>query len=233
MTNRVKSGIPGLDQLIEGGFVEGSCILLAGQTGTGKTIFGCQFLLEGAKSGERCFYLSLEESPEDIVNDVKRFTWGNEFQRFVENKTIQIEFLMPSDIKELSSYIKNVVGSGNIRRFVLDNLSVAMMGWSESSLEIGKIRADVFNLFKMLKSKKITSLILVEIPEERTRAVSRFGFEEFIADSVIILNYLEFGTGTSVRSLLIRKMRRTKHAVDIFPFQISDEGIKISYSKPI
>ncbi|MEM5881665.1 MAG: ATPase domain-containing protein [Candidatus Aenigmatarchaeota archaeon] len=230
---RVSSGIPGLDEITEGGFVEGSNVLLAGQSGTGKTIFSCQFLLEGARKGENGLYITLEESPEDIIEDMQRFSWGKEFKNFVENKTIKLEYLMSSNIKELINFIKSSLEKSNIKRFVLDNLSVAMMGWVESSLELGKIRVEVFNLLRMLKSKKITSLILVEVPEERTRAISRFGFEEFIADAVIILNYLEFGTGTSVRSLLIRKMRRTKHAVDIFPFSITDDGIKITYSKTL
>ena len=72
MFERIPSGIDGLDQLIEGGFVKGHQILLAGQSGTGKTIFGCQFLLEGARHGETSLYITIEESPESIVKNMQR-----------------------------------------------------------------------------------------------------------------------------------------------------------------
>jgi len=224
---RLKSGIPGLDNLIEGGFIPNSTILLAGQTGAGKTIFGCQFLLEGAKNGEKGLYVTLEQSAEDIINDMSRFNWHKIFVDYVNKKIINFHYSLPTSIKELSSSINNIVEKLSIKRMVLDNLSVAMMGWVESAKELGKVRVEVFNMIKSLKSKNVTTILISEVPEEATRAISRFGFEEFVADAVIVLNYLEFGTGTSVRSLLIRKMRRTKHATEIFPLEITEEGLKV------
>lgn len=224
---RIPTGIKGLDELIEGGFVKNSVILLAGQTGTGKTIFACQFLLEGLRKGENCYYATLEQSPEEIIKDVSRFSWGKEFEEYYKIGKLKIIYYPTTSVKELTQQIISEISKLGSKRFVLDNLSIAMMGWKETAMEIGKVRVDIFNFIKSLKNLNVTSILISEIPEEKTRSISRFGFEEFICDAVIILNYLEFGTGTSVRSLLIRKMRRTKHATDIFPFEIGDNGIVI------
>ncbi|MFH0949382.1 MAG: ATPase domain-containing protein, partial [Candidatus Aenigmatarchaeota archaeon] len=66
---RVSSGIPGLDKMMEGGFVPNDVYLLTGGTGTGKTLFCCQFLWEGLQAGEKCIFFSLEELPDDILSD--------------------------------------------------------------------------------------------------------------------------------------------------------------------
>lgn len=85
---RIKSGVPGLDEIIEGGFIKGHQILLAGNSGTGKTIFGCQFLLEGARRNEKGLYLTLEEAPKSIIENMKRFSWGKNLKRMLERKKL-------------------------------------------------------------------------------------------------------------------------------------------------
>ena len=77
--NRVKTGIAGLDPLVEGGFPEGRSILVSGATGTGKTIFCTQFAYIGAKEyGEPAVYVTLDERPDLIREDVSRFGWNLE-----------------------------------------------------------------------------------------------------------------------------------------------------------
>jgi len=227
LIERVTSGIPGLDKLMEGGFVKGSINLIAGQTGTGKTIFGCQFLLEGLRNGEAGVYLTLEEREEDILNDVSRFGWDKEFRDAMGKGFFVLASMAPTGIKELEEtsirYIKRV----NAKRFVLDSLSIATMGWKVSAMDIGKVRSQIFDYFRALKLTGVTTLLVTEIPETELKALSRFGFEEFLADGLIILYYLEYAAGGMPRSLLIRKMRRTKHSSDIHPMEITDKGIKV------
>jgi len=74
MIERVKTGVPGLDRLIAGGFVKGSANLVSGGTGTGKTTFCVQFLLEGLRNNEPCVYLTMEEDPRDIKEDMRSRT---------------------------------------------------------------------------------------------------------------------------------------------------------------
>ncbi|MEM5811109.1 MAG: ATPase domain-containing protein, partial [Candidatus Aenigmatarchaeota archaeon] len=121
------------------------------------------------------------------------------------------------------NYVKKV----DAKRFVLDSLSIATMGWKVGEMDLTKIRAEVFGFMKSLKSLDVTSLLITEVPETETKALSRFGFEEFLADGVIILHYLEYAAGGTPRSLIIRKMRRTNHSTDIFPIEITNQGMKL------
>ncbi len=88
------------------------------------------------------------------------------------------------------------------------------------------MRSEISEFFNKLKHSGATSLLICEIPEG-SKALSTFNVEEYIVDGIIVLNYLEFAAGGTPRSLLIRKMRRTKHGSDIYPFKITDKGIEL------
>lgn len=227
---RVESGIPGLDKLMEGGFVKGSVNLLAGTAGTGKTIFCCQYILQGLRNGENAVYITLEEGKEDILEDVSVFGWDAELARHISQNRLKMESTLPTSIKKLGELILDLIERVDAKRFVLDSLSVASMGWEETA-DVSKIRREVFELMIALKKHGVTSLLITEIPESENKALSKFGFEEFVADSVIILHYLEYAAAGTPRSLMIRKMRRTTHKTDIFPIEIGKDGIKVLSSK--
>ena len=76
--NRIKTGVDGLDELVEGGFPEGSTILISGSAGTGKTILSLQFLIAGAENNEPGIYLTVEESRDKIINQAEQFGWDLE-----------------------------------------------------------------------------------------------------------------------------------------------------------
>ena len=222
---RIESGIPGLDKLIQGGFVKDSINLIAGNTGTGKTIFSCQFLLEGARKGEPGIYLTLEESKESILEDLSMFDWGEEFKKYADKHIIVVDSQLPTDFDQLSETVESLISKHGAKRLVLDSLSIASMGWKISSMDTGKARREAFEFMLILRKQGVTSLLITEIPEDVEKKLGRFGFEEFLADSVIVLHYLEYAAGGTPRSLLIRKMRRTKHGTDIYSIDITDKGI--------
>ena len=225
--DRTESGIPGLDKIIEGGFVKDSINLIAGQTGTGKTLFAMQYLLHGLRNGENGLYITLEQTTDDIMSDVGKFGWDVEFKKYIQQGKFSIISQEPIGIKELQDATITNIKKLNAKRFVLDSLSIATMGWKVSSMDIGKIRSEIFTYMKTLKNSNVTALLITEIPETQTKSLSRFGFEEFLSDSVIILHYLEYAAGGTPRSLLVRKMRRTSHGSDIYPIQISKAGVAL------
>jgi len=224
---RLESGISGLDRIIEGGFVKNSINLIAGQTGTGKTLFCMQYLLHGLRKGENGLYISLEQTADDVMMDVGKFGWDVEFKKYIQQGKFAIITQEPTSIKDLQDATLLNIKKTNAKRFVLDSLSIATMGWKVSSMDVGKIRSEIFTYMKLLKNSGITALLITEIPEAETKSLSRFGFEEFLADSVIILHYLEYAAGGTPRSLLVRKMRRTSHGTDIYPIEISSKGVAI------
>ena len=228
VSDRLTSGIPGLDKLMEGGFVKNSVNLVAGQTGTGKTIFGMQYILEGLRSGSSCVYLTLEQRVEDILADMAKFGWDKEFEKYIAQGKLIVASHTPTDIKDLESVTFQFLKKISATRFVLDSISIATMGWKVSSMDVGKIRSEIYSYMMMLKNAGVTSLLITEIPEGRDNKISRFGFEEFLSDGVIILNYLQYAAGGTPRSCMIRKMRRTDHGTDIYPMKISGSGITIA-----
>ncbi len=230
IVERIASGIPGLDKLIEGGFVKGSSNLVAGTTGTGKTILSCQYLLHGLQKGENGIYVTLEQKEEDIIADMGRFGWDVELKKFINAGKLIMTSRFPSNIKELTSEIVGLVKRNSAKRLVLDSISIATMGWKETT-ELSKLRAELFDFIKTLKNLGVTSLLVTEIPEDRVKSISRFGFEEFLADGIILLHYLEYAAGGTPRSLVIRKMRRTIHGSDIYPMEITKAGIVLKPMK--
>lgn len=226
MFERIPSGINGLDQLMEGGFIRGHQILLAGQSGTGKTIFGCQFLLEGARHGETSLYITVEESPESIVKNMQRFSWGEEFKEYVEDGTIEIERVVPSTVDGLIAFVLRKVEEANVKRLVIDSLTAAIMVMKDFLGSQNIIRPGMLKLVDALRKKEITSLLISEVPEDNPKKLGIYGFEEYLVDAVIMLSYLGIG-GEEFVNLQIRKMRGTRHERGILSVTINNDGLKI------
>ena len=148
---------------------------------------------------------------------------GNIFARdiYIDSKNCVIEFLSTWNLDELPLIVMDRINEIKAKRFVLDTITLVC-----SELETERLRSEISEFFNRLKHSGATSLLICEIPEA-TKALSTFGVEEYLVDGILVLNYLEFVAGGSPRSLLIRKMRRTKHGSDIYPFQITKKGIEL------
>ena len=220
VVKRIKTGIPGLDGLMEGGLVQGSSYLVTGGTGTGKTTFACQFLWQGLQQGDSVVYITLEEDPQDIKEDAILFGW--DFAPFEKKGLCKIIYHDPAQVNNLGTIMMNEIAALKAKRLVID--STAVMGLTMDTHS--QVRRRIYSLINALKGHDgCTAIILSEIPED-SKALSRFGVEEFVVDGVIVLNYLGIGEAYS-RSLLIRKMRRTNHGRDVYPFEITPKGIVV------
>ncbi|MBI2543319.1 MAG: hypothetical protein HYW24_03975 [Candidatus Aenigmarchaeota archaeon] len=222
-TERIETGIPGFDKLIEGGLVKGSTNLLAGNAGTGKTIFCMEYLWNGLQKGENGVYITLEQRPDEILSDVARFGW--DFSKYITAGKFVLESLVASDLTAVTTRIVESVKKIGAKRFALDSLTIASMGWRERPEEAFKIRSKAFDMLNTLKSLGVTSLIISEVSRGEKGEISKFGFEEFVVDSVVLLNYMTVG-GAS-RNVQILKMRRTDHGKKIYPFDITDKGVVV------
>ena len=218
---RVKTGIRGLDELIEGGLPEKSIILLTGSTGTGKTIFALNFLVEGALNGEPGVYISLQESPQENINQMKLFGWP--IEKLIHEKKILIIQPELYNFDSLLSVIEDSVEKIKAKRLVIDSASIIGL-YFENPYKVRKSLLDLGQLFKRLGC---TTLAIDEIKENET-TLSAFGVEEFVADGVIVLYYMKRGN-LYIRAMTIRKMRSTNHSQKVHPMEIRRPGGVLIY----
>ncbi|MFQ6020620.1 MAG: RAD55 family ATPase [Candidatus Aenigmatarchaeota archaeon] len=216
---RIRSGIPGLDKLIEGGFLKGSTTLVSGGAGTGKTIFCIQFLLEGLKNGETCMFITLEERPEDIIADVERFGW--DLKKYINEKRLYLEYHDPFQITDITSPVLEKIQEHRVSRVAIDSTSVFGLYFKEPF----EVRKQLFKLLTGLKEVGVTSVLTSELPED-SKTLARFGVEEYIVDGLLLLQFIGLG-GKASFNMQVRKMRRTDHKKESYPFEITSKGINI------
>jgi len=215
---RIPSGIPKLDSLMEGGLLKSSMTLVTGGTGTGKTILSIQFLVEGLKRGEPCVFLSLEEDPEDITADARQFGW--DLEKYEKSGLFRIMFHDPFET-DVSTVLVNQIEYIKAKRLAVDSLSMLGLYMKDQAT----IRKQLGKLMRAVRNVGCTSFVTSEVLEDG-KGLSRFGVEEFVVDGIIVMNYLGIGQETN-RSLQIRKMRRTNHGKDIYPFKMGPKGIEL------
>ncbi|TXT57549.1 MAG: Circadian clock protein kinase KaiC [Candidatus Thorarchaeota archaeon] len=232
---RVKTGIPGLDELIEGGFPLGDTILIAGKAGTGKSILANQFLYRGAiEYSEPGVLVTLEESPEKIKRNMMRF--GMDFGKLEEEGMLAIVDLSPSkeatpvsigeypsfDLSGLEAIILNHVKRMKAKRVVIDTLSI--MAYKFKSRDI--LREEFFKLTANITRSGCTLLLTSEIPAQND-GLGVFDIEAFLASGVIVLYNEKISETTRSRSVEVLKLRGSKHSSRIHSMRITDEGIRV------
>ena len=215
---RVATGIKGFDELIEGGVPEKSLVLLSGPTGAGKSIFSMRFLIEGAMRGEPGIYVSLKESIDETINQMRFFGWP--IDRLVEENKILIIQPELYNFDALLTSIEDAIDRIKAKRLIIDTVSIIGMYFEQPF----KIRKALLDLGYLLKKLNCTTIAISEI-DERQKTLSPYGVEEFIADGVVVLYYIRIRKGSSfLRAIAIRKMRSTKHSINVHPVEIKRPG---------
>jgi len=231
MIARVKTGIKGLDELVGGGFPAGSCVLVSGKIGTGKSIFALQYIVKGITHyGDLGVLVSLEREKKDLYRDAAAF--GLHLQRLEKEGTLQIlggpisavSMEMreaKAKIEDLISEVVEAVETSGSKRIALERVDLLPLLPPEEP-EIGVQLSD---LKESLGELGCTSVLTSEI-KEGSEELSGVGVEG-IVDGVIVLYYEGEGL-TRDRALEIRKMRGTEHSSQLHFFDITGEGITIA-----
>jgi circadian clock protein KaiC len=215
---KIATGITGLDKLVGNGFEQGSINLVTGKTGTGKSIFSMQFLIAGAKMKEKGMFVTTEESGDCIKKQAESIGW--DLSSLEKQGMLKILALEPFEIDTIMTKITEAARAFGAKRAVIDSLSMFELYIEEAF----KVRKSMFKFLEKLKETGLTTVVTAEIPEDSNN-LSRTGVIEFLVDSVIVLQYLSIAKYK--RSLMIRKMRTSKHSMDIHPFEIGPSGIEI------
>lgn len=221
---RAATGLLELDGMLEGGFPVGSLITLTGKPGTGKTIFGSQFLYYGAKKLKQPgMYVSMLEGEKSYLRNARRL--GFEFEPLMEAKKFM--FLeMPAPTAEglpaLWEQIAREIDENQTERLVIDSFTAM----SPAFQTVGDLRTFTHVLLGKIVGGAggCTTLMITE--EGTSGAFPWTGVEEFVADGVIYFRILPAGDAR-VRYIEITKMRGTNHQMGPIPIDIGMRGIRI------
>ena len=235
VSERVPTGIAGLDEVIGGGFQRGKTYLVSGEAGTGKTIFCLQYILHGLALGENGVYLTIDEKPVHVVQDAATFGWDLEAP--IREKRLSLIDLTPEfselrlgrfkgDIEneKIVDEIRSLVKNLKAKRVVIDPIAPMFASFDNQFQLREYIRRLMFSLDDVGTTNIVTSFI-----STGTNAISGFGVEEFFASGVIVLG-LEREEMAYNRVLLVRKMRGTAIDLRVRRFIIdSSAGLVLSY----
>lgn len=222
---RAPTGVAGLDEMLGGGLPAGHVVLVTGLPGTGKTCLALQFLLEGARRGEKGVYLSLEEDVPQLVESARQFSWP--IDAAMEKGLVKIVRLDPKETKQSLHRIQGELGqelrSLGPQRIALDSVSLLnMLSDDEASR-----RATLFALAAACRATGATTVLTAEADPLHPE-VSRDGLSEYVADGVLVLGYRAGADGQRIGlALRILKMRRTAHARSVQPYSIGAKGLVV------
>ncbi|MEM0357067.1 MAG: ATPase domain-containing protein [Candidatus Bathyarchaeia archaeon] len=221
MEERVPTGIDGLDELIEGGFPKGSLILLAGNPGTGKTIFGMQFLYRGARDcGESGIYVSFSESVEVMFHNMSK-VFGFEAKEKIEKiKVLDFTTVTEKGLPTVLEMILHEIAALNAKRLVIDSFTAMAQAFKEP-IEARSILHNIFT--KLVRQMGCTTLLIVEVPTGTEKL--GISIEEFVADGVIVLKK-EYHNNMLLREIEIKKLRGTRLRQQKFLFTLH-KGFRI------
>lgn len=216
---RLKSGVPGVDELLFGGIPSENLVVLSGDPGSGKSIFCMMYLSEGIeKYNEPGIFVSLEESQEEIMIFAEEF--GLKFDDHVKKGKLKIITVELYDFDKLKNMIEDAIIKIKAKRVVIDP-GVVFRLFFEKELDA---RKSILGLGKMLRKMGCTSLVTNEINLDQTRSL--FGLEEYVADGVILLYHTRV-KNKFVRSIAVLKMRGTKISEKLHPVEIDKSGIRV------
>jgi circadian clock protein KaiC len=213
-----------LDKIIDGGFNEGDIILVAGQPGAGKSTLGMQFICNGiSQNNQTGIYASFVESTAKLKRDMLRFGWDlDDLEK--QGKLSVLDLVQSASERGVEANLAELISSISrleAKRLVVDSLS-AIMTYIQTRPQA---RSFISMMSKMLEKTGCTTLLILEIPWGK-RDVG-MGFEEFLADGLIILESSLDSTKVR-RRIYIPKMRGVEHSLDCYDFYITPEGINIS-----
>lgn len=228
MGDRVPTGIQGFDRLVAGGFPRGTVNLLSGPAGSAKSLFGLHFAHNGAALyDETSMVLVLEETRGSFERAMA--SYGMEVGPLERDGRLLLVDMgeLRSDepervvgFDEIRGFLEAALPRTSARRLVLDSLSA--IGLYYSSPE--QLRERLFAFTRFLRTRDVTTLLITETVEGA--GLTRFGVEQFLADSFIYLG-LEEVKGELRRTLTVRKMRFTRHDSAKHPVHVTTSGLVV------
>jgi len=249
MDHRVPTGIPGLDRMLGGGLIAGRPYLVTGGTGSGKTLLGLTFLLEGVRRGEEVLLVAVDEPPGEIVENVRSLGWdlsaiktldANPGTRGIKRNMAVQEIRAMNDLKAMRDMapegkrssdtediaiqsiqlkLRQQMSDVPFRRVLVDSITSIRRFAVKSSIDPQAERTEIQSLLRFLSEAGVTTLITATPGDPGTLTA-----EEVLTRGEILLTRKWVGD-RSIRQIKIVRMRGCAHDPERRPFVITSQGI--------
>ena len=221
---RLSTGVRELDALMDGGIPEGDSLLVAGPSGAGKTVLGIQFIAEGVVRGEPGIVAMFEELPDEFMQRAASF--GFDLDKNIKDGSLKLIYLRPLDLSvdETVHEIVNAVKEIGCKRLVIDSLVGFEMALAPDFRT--DFRESLYRMIGALTRLGVTIMSTVEVEENFTSmGLSNFTIS-FLADDILRLRYASIN-GQLRKVMMVVKMRRSKHSIDMCAYEVSSKGLVI------
>jgi len=223
-TEKVSIGVKGFDDMTRGGVFRGSSNLVAGASGTGKSITGLHFIAEGLRLGEPCLLAGFEESRDQIIRNAGGFGW--DFEEYENKGLLKIMCSYPSEkyIDEHLLDIRDRVEYMEVKRVVVDSLS--SIG---NAFDDGEFRRFVKLLNGYLKSREVTSVFTTATATLMSVETLTDAHLSTMTDNILLLKYVELGGEVNLMTSVL-KTRGDDHSKSLRRYSITGRGIVVGES---
>jgi KaiC/GvpD/RAD55 family RecA-like ATPase len=224
MIELTKTGIDGLDDILNGGIVRNSTTLVSGNPGAGKSLLGLQFVYNGVDEfDEKGIYLTFEENEEDLREAAESIGFDR-WQEYVDDGKITVYdkqvLLRENDFSSSLEILLDDLDEDDYKRLVLDSLTMFQLFFENEREK----RTYLLKFTDILRDNGLTTLLINEqgtvFPE------TDIGLENFLTDGNIFLLQTPTDTGVN-RYVWVAKMRKQNIDTDIFPMEIAEGGITV------
>jgi len=221
-TDRISTGLAGLDEMTGGGITRATTTLLSGSSGTGKTVLALHFAYAGLVAGEAAVYVSFEENPGQLTSSARRL--GLDLQPYIDSGQFHLLHVSPIelDVDEHTFIIQKLVREAGALRLVIDSISAFEIGMADKIQYTDFIWA----LSDYFKTCGVSLLLTHELHDwSQASEITRHGIS-YLADNLLLLRFLEHGLDVT-RYLRVVKMRGSGHVTKMRELRIGDGGMEL------
>ena len=223
---RQRIGITQLDEMLRGGLHTNSTTLLLGAAGTGKTLLGSHFLLQGAIEGQRGLYFGFYETPVQLKRKMERFKLDT--SHFAQGGLLDVLWQSPlqDSLDVLAERLIQATEERGIQRLFLDGIG----GFQRTAASAERLDLFLIALFTALRTREVTIVCSVELPDLFSPNIAlpaQFNGLTFLVENILLLRYVELHSQL-YRLISIMKMRESGYDTAIREFRITDNGIEVA-----